>query len=53
MSRTSELASYPGTRSYVQAAVDGVLRAGFRPMDMSYFSARDENAGGVLRASRK
>ena len=42
MSRTSELASYPGTRSYVQAAVDGVLRAGFRPMDMSYFSARDE-----------
>ena len=42
MSHTSELASYPGGRSYVQAAVDGVLRAGFRPMDMSYFSARDE-----------
>jgi uncharacterized protein DUF4062 len=42
VSHTSELASYPTDRSYVQAAIDAVIRAGFRPMDMEYFSARDE-----------
>src|SRR6185437_10216924 len=42
VSHTAELARYPSARSYVQAAVDAVLRAGFRPMDMGYFSARDE-----------
>jgi len=41
VSHTSDMMSFPGTRSYAQAAVDAVLRAGHRPIDMAYFAARD------------
>ncbi len=41
ISHTSDMASFPPGRSFAQAAVDAVLRAGNRPVDMSYFAARD------------
>lgn len=41
VSHASDMARFPAVRSFVQAAVDGVLRAGHRPVDMAYFGARD------------
>jgi WD40 repeat protein len=35
------MSEYPKDRSYVQAAVDAVLRSGYRPVDMANFSARE------------
>jgi tetratricopeptide (TPR) repeat protein len=39
VSRTSDMAAYPGGRSFAQAALDAVVRAGFAPVDMRYFAA--------------
>jgi hypothetical protein len=42
LSHTSEFAKYPNKRSFVDAAVDAVVRAGCVPCDMKYFTARDQ-----------
>jgi tetratricopeptide (TPR) repeat protein len=42
LSHTSDMALFPGGRSFVQAALDAVGRARLAPVDMRYFAARDE-----------
>ena len=42
ISHTSEFTKYPEKRSFVDAAVAAVIRAGCVPSDMEYFTARDE-----------
>jgi Domain of unknown function (DUF4062) len=43
ISHTSDMADWPQDLSFVQGAMDAVLRtAGFAPVDMGYFAARDE-----------
>jgi hypothetical protein len=41
VSHGSDMAGYPPGRSFVQAAIDAVLKAGLRPVDMRYFAARE------------
>ena len=41
LSHTSDLAVYPQSRSFVQAVLDAVARAGMVPVDMRYFAARE------------
>jgi len=41
VSHTSDMALFPDDRPFVQAALDGVARAGMAPVDMRYFAARD------------
>lgn len=41
VSHTSDMARFPGDRSFVQAALDAVSRAGLVPDDMRYFAARE------------
>ena len=41
LSHTSDMAVSPGGRSFVQAALDAVGRAGMAPVDMRYFAARE------------
>jgi hypothetical protein len=41
VSHTSDMARFPKNRSFVQAALDAVARAGMTPVDMRYFAARD------------
>ena len=43
ISHASDMDAHPPGRSFVQAAIDGVLKAGFRPVEMRYFSAREES----------
>lgn len=42
ISHTSEFTTYPEKRSFIDAAVAAVNRAGSIPCDMEYFTARDE-----------
>jgi hypothetical protein len=42
ISHTSDMASFPSRRSFVQAAVDAVLKAGLRPVEMAQFAARGD-----------
>jgi Domain of unknown function (DUF4062)/Tetratricopeptide repeat/NB-ARC domain len=49
VSHTSDMARYPEDRSFVQAAVDAVGRAGMAPVDMRYFSARDGRPADYCR----
>jgi hypothetical protein len=41
VSHTSDMIDYPPGRSFVQAALDAVLKAGAAPVDMAYFAARE------------
>jgi hypothetical protein len=47
ISHTSELAAYRSSRSYVQAAVDGVQRRQDAPVRMKYFPAADQTPAAV------
>ena len=42
ISHTSEFTKYPEKKSFIDAAIAAVNRAGCVPFDMSYFTARDE-----------
>ena len=50
LSHTSDMARFPAGRSFVQAAVDGVGRAGLAAVDMRYFAARDGRPAEYCRA---
>ncbi len=50
ISHTSDMAQFPEGRSFVQAALDAVSRAGMAPVDMRYFAARDGRPAGYCRA---
>src|SRR5262245_31293761 len=41
VSRTSDMARFPAGRSFVQAVLDAINRAGLAAVDMGYFAARD------------
>jgi hypothetical protein len=49
VSHTSDMAQYPGARTFVQAALDAVGRAGMAPVDMRYFAARDGRPADYCR----
>ncbi len=42
VSHTSDAARGPAGRSFVQAALDAVVRAGLVPVDMRYFAAGEQ-----------
>src|SRR5262245_1524187 len=50
VSRTSDMALFPEGRSFVQAVLDAVGRAGMAPVDMRYFAARDGRPADYCRA---
>ena len=47
LSHTSEFTKYPEKKSFIDAAIAAVNRAGCLPCDMEYFTARDEH-GSIL-----
>ena len=49
VSHTSDVAGYPADRSFVQAALDAVSRAGMVPVDMRYLPAQDGSPAEVCR----
>ncbi len=49
VSHTSDMALFPEGRSFVQAALDGVGRAGMASVDMRYFAARDGKPAALCR----
>jgi hypothetical protein len=49
VSHTSDMAQFPEGRSFVQAALDAVGRAGMAPVDMRYFAARDGRPADYCR----
>lgn len=50
VSHTSDMARFPEDRSFAQAALDAVARAGMTPVDMRYFAARDSAPAEYCRA---
>jgi tetratricopeptide (TPR) repeat protein len=50
ISHTSDMARFPEGRSFVQAALDAVSRAGLASVDMRYFAARDGQPAEYCRA---
>jgi len=49
ISHTSEFTKYPEKRSFVDAAIAAVNRAGSAPCDMGYFTARDEKPAAYCK----
>jgi hypothetical protein len=49
VSHTADMAAFPQDRSYVQAAMDAVTRAGMAPVDMQYFAARESRPADYCR----
>jgi tetratricopeptide (TPR) repeat protein len=49
VSHTSDMAQFPEGRSFVQAVLDAVARAGMVPVDMRYFAARDGKPADYCR----
>jgi tetratricopeptide (TPR) repeat protein len=49
VSHTSDMDEFPEGRSFVQAALDAVSRAGMAPVDMRYFAARDGKPADYCR----
>src|SRR5713226_2759232 len=49
VSHTSDMAQFPEDRSFVQAALDAVSRAGMAPVDMRYFAAREGKPADYCR----
>ena len=49
VSRTSDMAKFPAGRSFVQAVLDAVNRAGLAAVDMGYFAARDGQPADYCR----
>jgi Domain of unknown function (DUF4062)/Tetratricopeptide repeat len=49
LSHTSDMARFPAGRSFVQAALDAVVRAAMVPADMRYFAARDGRPADYCR----
>jgi len=49
VSHTSDMDGFPEGRSFVQAALDAVSRAGLGPVDMRYFAARDGKPADYCR----
>ena len=50
VSHTSDLDTRPAGRSFVQAALDAIARAGLAPVDMRYFAAGDGSPEDYCRA---
>jgi tetratricopeptide (TPR) repeat protein len=49
VSHTSDMAHFPERRSFVQAGLDAVNRAGMAPVDMRYFAAREGKPADYCR----
>src|SRR6516165_5884635 len=49
VSHTADMARFPDARPFVDAALDGVARAGMTPVDMRYFAARDGKPADYCR----
>src|SRR5215470_20174521 len=49
VSHTSDMAGFPEGRSFVQAALDAVARAGMAAVDMRYFAAREGTPASYCR----
>ena len=49
LSHTSDMARFPADRSFVQAALDALGRAGLVPVDMRYFAAREGKPADYCR----
>jgi len=49
VSHTSDMAGFPRGRSFVQAALDAVSRAGMASVDMRYFAAREGEPAGYCQ----
>ena len=49
ISHTSEFTKFPEKRSFIDAAVAAVNRAGMVPCDMGYFTARDDKPADYCR----
>jgi Domain of unknown function (DUF4062) len=50
VSHTGDMAQFPEDRSFTQAALDAVARAGLTAVDMRYFAARDDEPAAYCRA---